>query len=132
MKLHEAAAALNISPGTLRRWIRDGAPVAHRGRRGRGHALLLDAEAVRAWRSAGTSETLQTFAARIPELLANAADEAFRAAEGVPARYRASLIAGYWYMATHALLDAIRAQGLDVPELEVVPHKIARIRSILG
>lgn len=48
-----AARELRVSEITLRRWVRDGAPVVLRGGRGRGNATLICPDAVRAWRDGG-------------------------------------------------------------------------------
>src|SRR5690606_32463639 len=77
-----AAAQLGVSTPTLKRWLRQGAPVARRGRRGRGCRTLIDPEAIRAWRRAQDADhaqveaVLRALAGRIPELLADAAEEA--------------------------------------------------------
>lgn len=81
----EAARELGERPGTLRRWVREGCPVASAGQRGRGNALLLDPEQVQRWRAAndcdhsdakGHSALLAEFAGAIPGLVADAALEA--------------------------------------------------------
>lgn len=54
LPLEQAAHELGVKPRTLQRWTREGCPVAQRGRRGRGHAALIDPDAVRQWRDANT------------------------------------------------------------------------------
>ncbi len=51
LPLDQAAAELQVSPVTLRRWIRAGCPVARRGRRGRSLSTLVDVAAVRRWKA---------------------------------------------------------------------------------
>lgn len=51
LPIEQAAAELGVSVPTLRRWMRQGAPVAARGRRGRGHVALIDPAEVRAWQA---------------------------------------------------------------------------------
>src|SRR5690625_2209198 len=50
----EAAAALGVHPGTISRWLADGAPVYQRGKRGGGSkkTLVIPAD-LRAWRAGG-------------------------------------------------------------------------------
>lgn len=55
LPLPAAARELGVSVPTLRRWLRQGAPQAARGRRGRGHAATIDPEQVRAWRAGARS-----------------------------------------------------------------------------
>lgn len=52
----QAAQALGVSSITLRRWIAQGAPVAKRGSRGRGHSTLVIPAAVLAWKDGSKSE----------------------------------------------------------------------------
>ena len=49
LPLAEAAPLLRISPGTLRRWVREGCP-ASLGGPGAGKGYRVSCEAVRAWR----------------------------------------------------------------------------------
>lgn len=82
-----AAVDLDISPSQLRSWIAAGAPVACRGRKGRGNRTLVDVSAVRAWHrarqpaaqdaDARVADVLRVLQARLPELLANAVHGAF-------------------------------------------------------
>lgn len=51
LPIDKAAAELQVSIPTLRRWLRAGCPQAARGRRGRGHRALVDPAAVLAWRA---------------------------------------------------------------------------------
>ena len=129
MPIDQAAAELSVSVPTLRRWLRDGAPVARSGRRGRGCRTLLDVEAVRAWRRAeGGSDALLAFAARVPELLAVAAATAHRNAPDK--RDGAWCLCAAWQLAVGLILDAIRADGAHVPDPESIPEAIERLRKI--
>jgi hypothetical protein len=81
--LADAARELGVPPGTMRRWIRRGCPVATRGRRGRGHAIQLDTDSERAWRVSSIADgVVLTFASAIPHLLADGAAESFRLVNG--------------------------------------------------
>lgn len=127
LPLTEAARALGISPGTLRRWVAQGAPVAQRGRRGRGRAHLIDPDAVRRWRSASDHDArLIEFAAALPELIGKAMADAFRMHPDK--RQRAALAwlacAG-WQLATEALADQLGHPGPDA-----IPPEIERLRKI--
>lgn len=74
-----AAAALGVPVGTLGRWMRQGCPVARRGRRGRGCATLVDVQAVAEWRVAveradtGRAALLVQLRAEAPGMVADAA-----------------------------------------------------------
>lgn len=84
MPVDAAARVLGVPVGTVRRWIRDGAPVARRGRRGRGHAVLVDPEAVTRWREAveqgECAAVLAELEHAIPSLVADAALQVLAAA----------------------------------------------------
>lgn len=131
----EAARIAGVSPRTLRRWIRAGAPVARRGGRGRGRVTLVCPAAVAAWRRAQRGQTdpgdlLRVLAADLPELLACAVVEAFRAAEGPSKVATAWPLADAWYRCTQALLERLRADCLDVPDLAAVPEPISYLVKI--
>jgi len=129
--VHAAARELGCSATTLRRWVRAGAPVARRGRRGRGCTTLVDPAAVSAWRKAQAGEeALRRLAGEMPELLADAMEEAFRLVEGPTKRQSAGVIAGCWYMATSTILDRMREEIPDLPEVNSTPDKITKLRSI--
>lgn len=126
----EAAAALDIHPATLRRWIDAGAPVARRGGRGRGKRTLIDVPAVQAWRGQRASDLV--FASEIPELLAEAAWTAFRLTEGNDKARIAGVLVGTWTVATTTLLDHLRERDSEIPALAVTPEKIERLRAIFS
>ncbi len=82
MPVTEAAKELGERPGTVRRWVREGCPCTSPGRRGRGHALTVDIEAVRQWREArerkdsGRAALIVELRAAIPGIVADAALQA--------------------------------------------------------
>lgn len=129
-----AAAALGVSVPTLKRWIGRGAPVARRGRRGRGCRTLIDPEAIRAWRQAQDADraqveaVLRTLAGRVPELLAEAAAEAFRLAPDK--RGAAWTACAAWQLSVAAVLDDLRACGADISDPDAIPESIERLRKI--
>ena len=126
-----AAAALGVPPGTLRRWVREGCPAVTHGRRGRGCALTVDPQAVLQWRQAMTGDRIRIeVAAAIPGLLADAAVESWQRAEGVNKRQLAGIFAAHWYVGTNVVLDHLRDQCPDVPELAALPESIERLRKI--
>jgi hypothetical protein len=127
-----AARELGESPGTVRRWVRQGCPVASRGSRGRGRALLLDPEAVRQWRAATTGEALLlSIASAIPGVLADAMAESLRLAQGLDKRRLAGVLAGAWYLGASALLDHLRERCDQVPHVgDVLPAQIQALRKI--
>lgn len=127
----EAAEALGVAESTLRRWLREGAPQARRGRRGRGRAALVDVQAVRAWRRAeGGEDALRALAGEIPELLAGAMHQAFTLSDGPHKKALAGALAGAWYLAATAVTDRLRRDVSELPEVATVPEKIAALRSI--
>jgi len=77
LPIPDAARVLGIRHGTLARWLREGCPVAARGRRGRGCATLVDPAAVREWREAGAVEPSlrEELRRAIPQTIADAALE---------------------------------------------------------
>jgi len=127
-----AARALGIRPGTLRRWMREGCPVASRGQRGRGHAVLVDPEAVRTWRAADQrDQVLLELAGDVPRLLAAAIDDAYRQAQGIDKRKLGEILAATWFVGANALLDHLRARCAAVPQLPPeLPAQIDRLRKI--
>lgn len=131
LALVDAAAALGVRPGTLRRWTRQGCPVVRRGSRGRGHALLLDVNAVRAWSgAAGRDALVLGLAAEIPILLATAAAESLRRASGVGKPALAGILAANWYIGATAIIDRLRELNPAIPELDTLPEEIERLRKI--
>lgn len=124
---------LGISPVTLRRWMRAGAPVARRGRRGRGGEALIDPAAVTAWRlSCEVSDhaDLIVLAGELPEIVASAIGEAFLHVEGPHKRACAGVLAGAWYLVTLALLDRLRRVVPDLNDPTALPTSIERLRKI--
>lgn len=129
--IHAAAQELGVSIPTLRRWMREGCPVARRGHRGRGCATLLDPVAVESWRRAqGGEDALLAFAGAVPELVAEAVTRSFLATDGPHKRAMAGVLAGCWYVTTTAILDRLREHAPDVPEVDHVPESITRLRKI--
>jgi len=130
-RIPSAALELKVSEATLRRWIARGAPVARRGRRGRGGAALIDVGAIEAWRGSSCStDAVRVFASELPELVADAVDGFFRAISGPHKRELAAALAGTWYVVTTRLLDRLRRDCGDIPEVDSVPQCIERLRQI--
>jgi len=126
-----AARELGLRVGTLRRLIRRGAPTVARGSRGRGRVCLVDPADVRAWLGADARDALAAeVAAAVPGLLALAADEALRRAEGIDKRALAGILAAHWYTSANAIIDRLRAVAPTVRELEALPPEIERMLKI--
>lgn len=133
LTLPAAAADLGVSTPTLRRWLRQGAPVSRRGHRGRGRAALVDPAAIRAWRNPTTTGIdARVLAAVLPERIAQVLAEAHRQIDGPHKRAAAGVIAGAWYCATVAVLDELREHDHEVAELDAIPEVIERLRKIDG
>jgi hypothetical protein len=131
LPLVDAACELEASESTLRRWIAEGAPVARRGSRGRGRRMLIDPEAVRAWRRQGDdarSDFVRVLASELPELLGNACADAYRIAPDK--RNGAWIAVAGWQMVIGAITDRLRADDPDLPEINVIPESIERLRKI--
>ena len=132
LPLSVAASALGISPGTLRRWIAQGAPVTQRGQRGRGCRTLVCPDAVRAWRAASAHDArLIEFAGALPELVGKAMADAYRLHPDK--RQRAALAwlacAG-WQLAIEALTDELRHSLPGLPAQQPIPEAVAALRKI--
>ena len=128
-----AADALEVSVPTLRRWIAAGAPVAARGRRGRGGRALVDPAAVAAWRGSAAATDhadLIVFAADVPQLVADAVADAFLQVEGPHKVSMAGPLAATWYAVTVALLDRLRQDVPTLTDPDVLPAQIDHLRSI--
>lgn len=132
MPLADAAQVLGVRPGTLVRWIREGCPTACPGRRGRGHATLIDVDAVKAWREAGDRQALALeLASALPEVMAAATEKAWMEAEGVDRRRLAGVMAASWYLAACSVLDALRNTCPSVPDVRrPLPDAIERLEKI--
>lgn len=132
MPLAAAAQVLGVRPGTLRRWVREGCPTACPGRRGRGHALLINPAEVRQWREAGDRQALALeLAQQLPEVMAAATEKAWMEAEGVDRRRLAGIMAATWYTSACDLLDTLRATCPSVPDVRrPLPNAIERLEKI--
>lgn len=129
LPIRQAARALSASESTLHRWIAAGAPVARRGRRGRGHVTLIDPAAIEAWRAAkagadDVDAALRSLAGALPELLADAAFEAFRLAPDK--RGAAWTAAAAWQLSIDAIHDHLQ---IDKPCTEL-PEGVEWLRKI--
>lgn len=131
LPIRQAARVLSASESTLHRWIAAGAPVARRGRRGRGHVTLIDPQAIQAWRAAAGGDdvdaALHSLAGHIGELLADAAFEAFRLAPDK--RGAAWVAAAAWQLSVFALHDHLAEHIGELPQPEI-PETIERLRKI--
>lgn len=131
MPVRDAAKVLGVPAGTLRRWLRAGAPVSRRGARGRGLATLVDPAAVDAWRAAPSHEALvMSIAAALPDVVADAVEESHRLSEGIDRQALARVLAGTWYVVATRAMDALRVHCASVPEVSAVPAQIERLRKI--
>lgn len=128
----QAARELGLSVRTVRRAIANGAPVVRRGGRGRGRATLVDVDALKAWREGTADGRLLAVAADVPALVAGAMFDVFIQLEGPHKRAAAGALAGAGYLATVAVLDRLRADVHDVPEIYALPEKLDRLRLISG
>lgn len=131
LPIADAARALSVPAGTLRRWIREGCPHVP-GRRGRGCATLVDVQAVKQWRQANDRDAvLLEVAAALPDVLAVAALDAWKQGEGATDRRRqAGIVAATWFVLANATLEHLRKKCPDVPELQRFPDAITYLYEI--
>jgi hypothetical protein len=131
LPLADAARELEVSEGTVRRWLAAGAPAARRGGRGRGRRTLIDPEAVRAWRRQGDdarADLAQALASELPEMVASACVDAYRLA---PDKRGAAFAAvATWQLVTGALVDRLRVEAPALSDPAVIPEAIERLRKI--
>ncbi|MFT3793025.1 MAG: hypothetical protein QM741_18595 [Rudaea sp.] len=119
LPLRAAAAALGLRHGTLRRHVRNGCPTVTAGHRGRGHAYLIDPDAVRQWLGADLRDkALHSLAAALPRVLAATIAESHTRAAGVDKRALAGILVGTWYLSATRLIDNLRELCPDIPKLE--------------
>jgi len=128
----EAARALEIPQGRLRRWIRTGCPVAQRGRRGRGGATLIDAGAVREWREAQSDDALVlALASSLQDVLGDATVKAYMQTTGFDNRRRlARVFVATYYVCACAVRDRLQKVCSRVPPINSLPASIERLKQI--
>ena len=131
ISIEAAAEILKKKPGTLRRWCREGCPHTP-GRRGRGKAQLVDPAVVREW-IGGEPDTRQllALASELPQLLAASMFEHWRQSDGPHKRALAGVLPAIWYSTCTQLLDKLREQNADVPDVQnPLPPEIEHLRKI--
>jgi hypothetical protein len=138
LPLSEAAQRLQLSVPQLRHAIAKGAPTAHRGTRGRGHATLIDVDVMREWMRADDGQraalerphvrraALTDAGAMVDRVLAEMLHHNELAAVEVRA-WLAQRVVGYVRTRLQLALreEAERNGGLPLPKIDVKP-------SILG
>lgn len=111
--------------------IADGAPVVRRGRRGRGGCTtLVDVAQLTAWRCRISDErdaVLEALADDVPQIIAAAVHAAFADLDAPWKRSAAGLLAGVGYRVIVAVLDRVRKDAPNVPELAELPPEIERL-----
>ena len=125
LNLREAAAALGSSEASLRRWCDQGAPIARRGRRGKGGAALYDVNALKAWRDGDRGvEPASEFLA----LLGSVLWAQFLATSGPHKRAIASDFAAAWYRMRWELEDRGSSTGaapIEIERLRLIAQKMS-------
>ncbi len=130
LPLPDAAHALGVSASTLRRWIAEGAPVARRGRRGRGRSTLVQVAAVTAWRAPGLSPSLAAALARGLERSAVAVADAHRELTGPHKVASAGPMVASWYLTGAALIDALREVDPQLTDISALPEPLERLHKL--
>ena len=128
----EAALELKVGQSTLRRWIRDGAPQARRGRPGRDGGAMLDIGAIKAWRNLGSTgdATALILASDAPNLLAAAIWQVFCDVEGPHKLPCAGVLVNVWFQCAWAIHERLAQINADVPNVNTVPKQISHLRDI--
>jgi hypothetical protein len=131
LPLLDAAHALGVSASTLRRWIAEGAPVARRGRRGRGRSTLVQVAAVTAWRAPGRPHpSLAAALARGLERSAVAVADAHRELNGPHKVASAGPMVASWYLTGAALIDALREVDPQLTDIRALPEPLERLHKL--
>jgi len=126
LALREAAAALDTSEASIRRWVDQGAPIARRGRRGKGGAALYDVDALKAWR--GGDRGTATPDCDFLELLGAVLWAQFLATSGPHKRAIASDLAAAWHRMRWELEDRGSSAGaapIEVERLRLIAQKMS-------
>ena len=119
VKLTDAAPALNLKLGTLRRLIQEGMPVVRRAdaRGGRGCGTLLHLPTARAWLAARQQPAqpvealLLQLAAELPAVVAAGLDDAARLCDGPHKRDLMRVLPGVWWLVATAVRDHLTEHG---------------------
>lgn len=118
VKLADAAAALGLKLGTMRRLIGEGLPTVRRAnaKGGRGNGTLLHLPTVRAWLAArqqpgqSTEALLLQLAAELPHVIGAALDVAGRVLDTPAKAELLRMLPGVWFLASTALRDHLTAE----------------------
>lgn len=119
--ISEAAIALKVKPGTLRRLCRQGMP--HQpGGKGRGKACMIDIAVARRW-IGGTADdrAVLQLAGELPQLLAKSIFDAWQKSYGPHKRALARALVGVWYLSANTLLERLRESNNQVPKFNGNP-----------
>lgn len=129
LPIDAAAQALGVPAGTVRRWCREGLP--HRpGRRGRGHAALVQLATVRAWQRGGPTVDVLQLAQALPARIAQQIAAQYAALDYPAKRADARVFAACWFVAASATLDVLRELDSAVPEIDHAPEEIKCLQKI--
>lgn len=138
VKLADAAVALDMKLGTLRRLVGEGLPVVRRAnaKGGRGGGTLLHVPTVRAWLAAQKQPAkpvealLLALASELPAVVGSALDEAGRLCEGQRKAELLRLLPGVWFLASTAVRDHLVEVGCP-PQRDLtrddLPPALARL-----
>lgn len=131
VSLTAAAASLDVSAATVRRWIRQGAPCARQGDYGRGHSARVVVAEIAAWRARravsvsapGEPERIDQIAqALLDTLMCDAGQgEPAHVALGISRRQAAALLA----LAFERIGRAVTGH-----DIESLPAQIVQLRTV--
>ena len=119
VKLADAAPALGVRLGTLRRLIGEGMPTVRRAsaRGGRGSTTWLHVPTARAWLAARQQPArpvealLLTLASELPAVVAAGLDDAARLCDGPHKRDLMRVLPGVWWLVATAVRDHLVEHG---------------------
>lgn len=128
VKLADAADALNLKLGTLRRLVKEGLPTVRRAdaRGGRGCGTLLHLPTCRQWLAAQQQPgqpvevLLLQLAGELPAVVAAGLDDAARLCDGPHKHALLRMLPGIWWLVATALRDHLTEHG--APTLRDLTH----------
>ncbi|WP_374328687.1 hypothetical protein [Azonexus sp.] len=128
VKLADAAVALNMKLGTLRRLVKEGMPTVRRAdaRGGRGSTTLLHLPTCRQWLAARQQPgqpvevLLLQLAGELPAVVAAGLDDAARLCDGPHKHALLRMLPGIWWLVATALRDHLTEHG--APTLRDLTH----------
>lgn len=119
--VEDIARGCGVTVRTVQRWVSEGCPTLKRGRKGGGGATVLDLDQVRAWREskkdADSTAAVLEVATLLPDLLADAVEQAARDDTGPHKLALHGALAEAWHRTALRFLEALRQRYPDAAHL---------------